>query len=199
MPGWIVSGCLFLLASLAGYWIYLDRVGPDPAKWLLHKAGFWALVFLCLTLSMSTLRRLLRKPVFIAWRRPIGLAAFALVCAHLLVYLTVYRGLDFNAIADDIGKRSYIMIGMAAWLLLVPMAWTSTRAARRRLGARWTTIHRAIYFVVPMGILHQGMAQKADLGQTIIFSAFAGCFLIERWMASRGLLPWAENRGEKRS
>ena len=194
MPGRIVSVTLLLLAAIAGYWISVDRVGPDPAKWLLHKAGFWTLVFLCLTLAMSTLRRLLRKPVFIAWRRPLGLAAFALACAHLVVYLTVYQGLDVSAIVDDIGKRPYIMIGMTAWILLLPMALTSTRNARRRLGARWTMLHRAIYLVVPLGIIHQGMAQKADLGQTLVFSACAGCFLIERWLASRGLLPWSEKR-----
>ncbi len=192
MPGRIVSVFLCLLAGMAGYLIGTDHAGPDPAKWLLHKAGFWTLVFLCLTLAMSTLRRLLGKPVFIAWRRPLGLAAFALACSHLLVYLTVYQGLDMPTILGDLGKRPYIMIGMAAWLLLLPMALTSTRHARRRLGARWTTIHRAIYLVVPLAIVHQGMAQKADLSQTLVFSAFAGCFLIERWLASRGLLPWAQ-------
>lgn len=198
MPGLVVGVLVLALGALAAFRISSGEAGPDPAKWLLHQAGFWALVFLAATLAVSTLRRLLRMPALARWRRPIGLAAFAVASSHLVVYATVYQGLDFAAMADDIGKRWYIVIGMVAWLLLLPMALTSTRAARRRLGSRWTTLHRAIYVIVPLGIAHQGMAQKADLGQTIIFSALAGCFLIERWLAARGRLPWAAKSAEKR-
>lgn len=197
MPGLIVSGFLAVLALLAGYLIATDQAGPDPAKWLLHQAGFWTLVFLCLTLAMSTVFRLWRKTLLMRFRRPLGVAAFVLATSHLLIYLTVFQGLDFAAITDDMTRRPYIMIGVAAWVLLLPLVFTSTLNARRRLGKRWVTIHRAMYVIVPLGIVHQGMAQKADLGQTIIFSAIVGCFLIERWLASRGLLPWARKSAQK--
>lgn len=191
MPGFVIAGCLLLLGALAGWRIATGGAGPDPAKWLLHQSGFWALVLLCATLAVSTLRRLLARPQIIRWRRPLGLAGFTVACVHLLVYLTVFHGLDWAAIADDITRRAYIIIGVVAWLLLLPMALTSTRAARRSLGERWTAIHRAIYVLVPLGVLHQGLAQKADLGQTLVFSALAACFLIERVLAAKGLLPWA--------
>ncbi|MFZ5722061.1 MAG: sulfite oxidase heme-binding subunit YedZ [Pseudomonadota bacterium] len=198
MPGLLVTLVVLGLGGLAAFRIAAGDAGPDPAKWLLHQTGFWALVFLVATLAVSTLRRLLRRPTLALWRRPVGLAAFAIATSHLLVYLTVFHGLDVAAILDDVTKRLYIMIGFAAWLLLLPMAFTSTRTARRRLGDRWVAIHRAIYLIVPLGVLHQGMAQKADLGQTLVFSALVACFLIERRLAAKGLLPWAR-RGAKLS
>lgn len=191
MPGLVLGVLLLLLAAVAGYRIAGDLAGPDPAKWLLHQTGFWALVFLCATLAVSTLRRLLQRPALLRWRRATGLAAFAVASSHLLVYLTVFHGLALAPVLDDITKRPYIMIGAAAWLLLVPLAVTSTRKMQRRLGARWAQLHRCIYVIVPLAIVHQGMAQKADLGQTLIFSALVACFLIERWLARQGRLPWA--------
>lgn len=191
MRGLAVGFLLAALALLAGFRIATDAVGPDPAKWLLHQTGFWALIFLSATLAVSTLRRLFGKPLLVRWRRPLGLAGFAVATAHVLVYVTVFHGLELAPMLDDISKRPYIMVGMAAWLLLLPLALTSTRGARRRLGGRWTLLHRAVYVIVPLAVLHQGMAQKADLGQTLIFSALVVCFLSERWLAAKGLLPWA--------
>lgn len=191
MPGVVVSLGVILLALLAGWWIAVDAVGPDPAKWLLHRSGLWALILLVATLAVSTLRRATGYAPLMRWRRPVGLAAFALATTHLVVYLTVFHGLDVAAILDDITKRLYIVIGVAAWLLLLPMALTSTRSARRKLGNRWVALHRVIYVIVPLGVVHQGLAQKADLDQTIVFSAVIGCFLIERWLAVRHRLPWA--------
>lgn len=191
MAGPVVALGVFLLALLAGWWIATDAAGPDPAKWLLHRSGLWALILLCATLAVSTLRRATGYALLMRWRRPLGLAAFALATTHLLVYLTVFHGMDVAAILDDLTKRLYIVIGVSAWLLLLPMALTSTRNARRKLGERWVTLHRAIYVILPLGVVHQGLAQKADLGQTLVFSAVVGCFLIERWLAVRRRLPWA--------
>lgn len=193
MRGLAVGFLLVALASLAGFRIATDAVGPDPAKWLLHQTGFWALILLSATLAVSTVRRLLGKPLLVRWRRPFGLAGFAVASAHVLVYVTVFHGLELAPMLDDISKRPYIMVGMAAWLLLLPLAVTSTRGARRRLGRRWSQLHRLVYVIVPLAILHQGMAQKADIGQTLIFSALVVCFLSERWLAAKGLLPWARN------
>ncbi|HEY8386075.1 MAG TPA: protein-methionine-sulfoxide reductase heme-binding subunit MsrQ [Porticoccaceae bacterium] len=192
MPGLLVMSWLALLALWASWRIGSGNAGPDPAKWLLHESGFWALVLLCATLSISTLRRFSGRPALMRWRRPLGLAGFAVASAHLLVYLTVFHGLDWPAIVDDLTRRSYIIIGATAWLLLVPMALTSTRAARRRLGERWTRLHRVFYLLLPLAVLHQGLAQKADLGQTLVFSAVVACFLIERVRARRGASRKAE-------
>ncbi len=191
MPSAIIAALLLMLAGLAGWRIAADDVGPDPAKWLLHETGFWALTLLCATLAVSPLRRLMNKPQLVRWRRPLGLAGFAVVCAHLLVYATVFHGLDWLAIADDITRRTYIIVGIAAWLMLVPMAVTSSKNARRHLAERWVTIHRMIYVIVPLGVLHQGLAQKADHGQTFVFAALTVCFLIERALSRYGKTAWA--------
>lgn len=190
MRGLVVSVALVALLALAIFSVVGDRAGPDPAKWLLHKAGFFALVFLVGTLSVSTLRRLMGRPALVQWRRPVGLAAFALATAHVVIYATLYQGLAFAPIAEDIGERPYILIGFFAWLLLLPLAFTSTKSARRRMGGAWSKLHRLIYLIVPLAIIHQGMAQKADFAQTVIFLLLAGCFLIERVLDAKGALPW---------
>lgn len=200
MHGIAVLLAVFGLLAVAVFSVAAGHSGPDPAKWLLHQVGFFALVFLVATLAVSTLRRLLGKPVLVKWRRPIGLAAFAIATAHVLVYVTIYQGFALSPIIEDIGKRPYIMIGFLAWLLLLPLAFTSTTSARRRLGNTWTKLHRAIYVIVPLAILHQGMAQKADLAQTAVFFLLTGCFLIERLLDANGLLPWVRKvpRGDGR-
>lgn len=185
MRGLVVSGILSVLAGIAVWCVATGEAGPDPAKWLLHQTGFFALAFLVATLSVSTLARALRRPHWVLWRRPVGLASFAAASAHVFVYLTFYQGLSWSAVLDDVGKRPYIIIGLAAWLLLLPLAVTSTRTARRRMGNAWSRLHRTVYLIVPLAILHQGMAQKADLAETLIFSAFTVCFLIERAVRAR--------------
>lgn len=179
-PGyWVIAASVAMCGWLV-FCVASGRGSPDPAKWLLHEAGFIALCMLIATLAVSPLRRVTQRPAVAAWRRPFGLAAFAFVCLHVLTYGTVYQGFAWKPILDDVAKRPYILLGLFSFTLLLPMAVTSTRDMRRRLRRRWKQIHRAIYVLVPFAIVHQGMAQKADLGQTLIFSALAGCFLAER-------------------
>lgn len=180
MPGYVVSGWVAIWFAFSVATIAFGYAGPDPAKWFLHESGFVALASLVATISVSPIARAMRRPAIVMWRRPLGLSAFVLSSTHLLVYVTVYQGFLLSAMLDDVVKRPYILIGLAAWLLLVPLAATSSRQARRRLGNAWTRLHRTVYAIVLLAIAHQAMAQKADLGQTLIFSALAGCFLIER-------------------
>lgn len=180
MQVWLVGVTVAVLFLAWCVVVFTGNAGPDPAKWLLHESGFYALVYLSATLAVSPLARVVKKPTLVLWRRPLGLAGFVVACAHLLIYTTVYQGLLWAAILEDIAKRPYILIGFAAWLMLVPLAATSTRVARRRMGSAWAKLHRLVYVLVPLAILHQGLAQKADLGQTLLFSAFVACFLIER-------------------
>ena len=181
-PGGVVSAAVFAVFGGLALVLLQGNSGPDPAKWLLHQTGFFALALLVATLAVSPLMRVLRKPLLVLWRRPLGLAGFLFASVHVLVYVSVYQGFALAEIIDDVVKRPYILFGLLSWLLLVPLAMTSTRAARRRMGQLWARLHRAVYVIVPLGILHQGMAQKADVGQTVLFAAFAGCFLIERML-----------------
>lgn len=179
MRGFIVSLCVLVWIAVLGVFVARDAVGPDPAQWLLHKMGIAAIVTLLATLSISTLRRATHKPALLRWRRPIGLAAFALATLHVSLYL-LYQGFDPGPIIDDVLKRPYIMIGMTAWLLLLPLALTSTHKMQRRLGVRWVQLHRVIYLLIPLAVWHQGMAQKADLGQTLFFALLLAGLLLER-------------------
>lgn len=170
--GWIAVWCVKTVTG---------GTGPDPAKWLLHQTGEAALLLLLATLAVSTFRRMTGGRLSLRWRRPIGIAAFVIALLHVLVYAIPYQGLSWQAIVDDLAERPYIWIGATAFVLLLPMALTSTNTMRRRVGAGWwQRIHRALYVIVPLVILHQGMAQKADMGKTLVFSAIAVCFLIER-------------------
>lgn len=197
-PGVLVAAAAALVAAAMFVQALSGHAGPDPAKWLLHRSGVLALALLLATLSVSTLRRWRQDAALLRWRRPLGLAAFAFVTLHLFVYAVLYESLSWPAISEDLSRRPYILVGAACFLLLLPMALTSTRAMLRRLGAvRWQRLHRAIYVAVPLAIVHQGMAQKADLGQTLLFSAIAGCFLIERMVAASRQAGAVKKRGEK--
>lgn len=180
MHNWIVVSTVFSLVGLAFVFAVLGFSGPDPVKWLLHQSGNWALAFLVATLSVSTLARAFRHPQLVLWRRPIGLAAFFLATLHAFVYVVLYQGVELYVTATDIAKRPYITLGFFAWILLIPLAATSARASRRRMGKSWVRLHQAVYVIVPLGVLHQSLAQKSDLSDTIIFSAFVAWFLTER-------------------
>lgn len=180
VPGLVVGLALLALAGTGLVLALTGRAGPDPAKWLLHESGSWALVLLVGGLGLSPLRRRAGVAAAVRWRRAVGLGAFALVLAHLLVYLGPYHALDAGAIADDLLRHPYILAGLVAALLLLPLAATSTRRAQRRLGRRWKRLHALVFLIAPLAVLHQGLAQKADLGETLLFCAFLGCFLFER-------------------
>lgn len=179
-PGRALTGMSGFLFLVAGLFAAMGYAGPDPAKWLLHQSGFAALVFLSATLAISTFARALRQPRIVVWRRAVGLAGFFFATVHVVVYVTVFQGLLLSAMVDDVVKRPYILVGLIAWLMLIPMAATSTKKARREMGVAWIRLHRLIYLIVPLAIFHQGLAQKADVDETLIFSAIVGCFLIER-------------------
>lgn len=185
MPGLTLSAGIFLLFS-AGLWLAASgRAGPDPAKWLLHQSGFVALCLLVITIAMASLRRALAMPWLLRWRRAFGLAAFVVASAHVTIYVALYQALDFSAIGDDVVKRPYIIIGLAAWLLLVPLALTSTARMRRGMGAHWYALHRLVYVAVAFAIVHQGMAQKADLAVTLAFVALFAVLLAEKFVLRR--------------
>lgn len=176
----VLFSLAIIVVGVAAVVVGSGNSGPDPAKWLLHQSGFYALCFLVMTLAVSPLSRTLRVPKVVLWRRPVGLAGFFFATIHVVVYVSFYQAFLLSAIVDDIAKRPYILIGFFAWILLIPLAATSTRRARRSMGMAWNTLHRCVYIIIPLAIIHQGMAQKADVGQTLIFLALAGCFLIER-------------------
>ncbi len=155
---------LYVIGLCPGVWyFYLAATGGlgfNPVKDFEHLLGIWALRFLCLGLLVTPLRDLFNIN-FIAYRRALGLIAFYYVLAHFTVYLVLDRGLMLGSIAGDILKRPYIMLGMAGLLMLIPLALTSNRWSIRKLGSRWNTLHKLVYLVLIVGVLHFVLARKS--------------------------------------
>lgn len=144
-------------------WLALtDGLGANPVEFLLHRAGDTALVLLLVGLSITPIRRLTGWNHVIKVRRTIGLFAFFYASLHLLVYLVLDQGLAWGFIWEDVSDRLYITVGLAAFLLLAPLAVTSTRGWIRRLGKRWQRLHRLVYPAAGLGVVHFYWQVKAD-------------------------------------
>ncbi|HJW12827.1 MAG TPA: protein-methionine-sulfoxide reductase heme-binding subunit MsrQ [Albitalea sp.] len=150
----LFAACLLPFAWLI-YAASAHLLGANPAEALIRATGDWTLRFLCLTLTITPLRQWTGQPAWARFRRMLGLFAFFYVCLHFLSYSWLDMGFDPDAIARDIPKRPFALVGFTAFLLLIPMAATSFNRAIKALGAaRWQRLHRAVYVVVLLGLLH---------------------------------------------
>ena len=157
---------------------FTDGLGANPIQFVLRQLGVWALRFLAVTLAITPLSKLLRQPWMIRYRRRVGLFAFAYVCLHLTTYVAVDQQFDWPTIGKDIAKRPYITIGMAAFALLIPLAVTSADKLRRKLGPRrWKRLHRLVYLIAPMGVIHYYLLVKADHRPPLIYGAVVAVLL----------------------
>ena len=150
---------------------YLDELGANPFEVLTRSTGEWTLRFLLITLSMTPLRQLTGSAWPIRLRRMLGLFTFFYVCVHLLTYVWLDHFFDWEEIWRDIVKRPYITIGMLAFTLLTPLAFTSTKKMMKRLGKRWKSLHKLIYLIAVLGSLHFLLLVKADLREPIIYTS----------------------------
>jgi sulfoxide reductase heme-binding subunit YedZ len=144
-------------------------LGADPVKRLIHACGITALNLLLVTLAVTPMRQIPGLRNLIRLRRMLGLFAFFYAVAHFTVYLSMDQVFDLRAVGADILKRPYITIGMLALLLLVPLAITSTNGMMRRLGRRWTTLHRLVYVITALGLWHFWWQVKADIREPLIY------------------------------
>lgn len=138
-------------------------LGANPVEALSHATGDWALRCLLACLAVTPLRFALRLAALAPLRRTLGLAAFGWACLHVLVWAVLDLGLDVRAMLEDVRERRYVLAGMTAFLCLAPLAATSTRAAQRRLGSRWKTLHRLVYVGAAAAVTHYLWLVKADL------------------------------------
>lgn len=175
--------CLAPLLIL-GWRIGSNAIGPNPVETLLHFTGLWALRMLLVTLAVTPLRRLTGLPWLLRFRRMLGLFAFFYAVLHFAVYLVLDRTLVWEEILRDLTERPYIAVGFLALVPLLPLAITSTRGWMRRLGRRWQQLHRLVYVVAVLGVLHFLWLVKADLQEPLIYGALLGGLLAAR-------LPWA--------
>jgi sulfoxide reductase heme-binding subunit YedZ len=170
----------------AGWTFYLgivDQLGADPQKTLERTLGLWALRYLIVGLAITPLRRL-GGPNLVRYRRAVGLLAFYYAALHLTVYTLLDQGLDLAAIWADIVKRPYITVGMAAFIVLVPLAVTSNAPMIRRLGgAAWQRLHRLVYLAAAAGALHFIMLVKSWPAEPVIYAGLVAALLLYRLAA----------------
>ncbi len=161
--------CLLPLVHL-GWGALHDELGANPIEYVTRALGDWTLNFLLITLAVSPLRRLTGWHWLIRLRRMLGLYAFFYAVLHLTTYLWLDQFFDWQEIAKDILKRPFITIGMSAFVLLVPLAVTSSNVMIRRLGGRrWQQLHRSIYVIAIFGVLHYWWLVKRDTSQPLVY------------------------------
>ncbi len=160
----------------------LGRLGANPVETVTHVTGEWTLRFLLLTLAVSPLRRWTGWHRIISQRRTLGLFAFFYATLHLGTWLTLEHFFDWEAIAEDVLERPFVTAGSAAFLLMVPLAITSTRGWIRRLGSRWARLHRLVYASAVLGVVHFAWGVKADLTGPLVHGAILALLLGERWL-----------------
>ncbi len=173
------------LAALAVplYWLYLAWIlalGPDPGKWLVDHLGQGALVLLLLTLSMTPLSRLTGWPLWMALRRQLGLWTFTYACLHLVAFMLFILGGDLSLLLEELPSRPYILVGALAFCGLLALALSSTRRSMRALGKRWKQLHRLVYLVLVLALVHMLWVVRSDLQQWVLYASIGGCLLLMR-------------------
>lgn len=182
----VVAPALVLVAQLL-----LDQLGAEPIEALEHASGEWALRLLAASLAVTPLMRVTGWGWLVGQRRFLGLATFFWALGHLSVYIVLDQFFDWSAIGQDILKRLYITVGMLAFVLMIPLALTSTKAAIRRLGGkRWNRLHRLVYVTAVAGCVHFLWAVKKDREEPILYAAvFVVLFVLRVALRPSGLRP----------
>lgn len=168
--------CLLPLALLV-HGALADTLGANPIEVITHRTGDWTLRLLLLTLAVTPARELFGWVCLLRLRRMLGLFSFFYAALHLMTYLWFDKFFMWGEMAHDIVKRPFITVGIAAFVLLVPLAVTSTQAMVRRLGRQWKRLHRAVYAVAILGVLHYLWLVKADIRQPLIYGGILALLL----------------------
>ena len=180
--------CLIPFASLVWRSLHGD-LGANPVETLQHGTGDWTLRFLIFTLCITPFRKLFHLTDLIRFRRMLGLFAFFYVCLHFITYLGPDQQFDLAGMWKDVAKRPFITVGFTAFVLLIPLAITSTAGWIRRLGGkRWQLLHRSIYFAAALGVIHYYWLVKSDVREPLFYGALVAILLLWRlgsWFSRR--------------
>lgn len=161
---WLFAAALDLIIG-----IMLDDLGPDPHKTLLHTTGLWALNSLMITLSITPVSRWIKWPLLMTVRRMCGLFVFFYASAHFWVFIQFIVEFDWSLILSELIKRPYITIGFIAWLLLIPLALTSTNGMIRQLGKSWRKLHKLVYLIGILAVWHFTWQVKLVITEPVIY------------------------------
>ena len=167
------------------YKITFNKLGPEPVKEITHFTGEWTLLFIIFTLSMSPLKKITNLNVWISFRRMLGLFLFFYATLHMLTYVVIDYRLDFQSISKDIITKKFIFVGFAAWVLLLPLALTSSKKAMIYLKDKWKKLHRLIYLISIFGIIHFIWLVKKDLTEPLIYAVIVFILLLFRFNIKR--------------
>ncbi len=189
---WIKVVVFLLCLAPAGYlgWrFYTQDLTANPLEFITHFTGDWAIRLIAATLAITPLRKLLQLPDLIRFRRMIGVFAFFYASLHFLAYLWLDRLFDFHDITKDIAKRPFITVGFAAFVLMLPLAITSTKGWIRRLGGkRWQLLHRLVYLSAIAAVVHYYWLVKSDIRLPLLYGGIVGLLLLYRlamWLRSK--------------
>jgi sulfoxide reductase heme-binding subunit YedZ len=189
--GVIVAGLIPLILLVArGFGI--GSLGANPVQEVLETLGITALNLLLITLTITPLRRITGRSWLVALRRSLGLLAFVYALLHGLTYAALDQRLDWAGLLIDVTERPYITVGFLALVLLVPLAVTSTNAMQRRLGRRWLMLHRTVYAIAALGVLHFFWQVKLDTSEPLLYSLMLAALLGFR------LVDWLRKRARRR-
>jgi Predicted membrane protein len=164
-------------ALLLVWQLLTHRLGANPVEALTHETGKWALICLLISLSHTPLKNLFNWKKVMRYRRMTGLYAYFYVCLHFCIYWVFDQSLSLAYVWDDILDRPYITLGFCAWLLLTPLAITSTKNMRRRLGHRWLSLHKLIYVIGILAIAHYIWLIRADYAEVVIYTLWLALVL----------------------
>lgn len=160
--------------------IYYNELGAEPVKKIMNHFGEWTLIFICLTLSMSPLKRFTNLSIWIKFRRMLGLFVFFYATIHLLTYIGLDYRFDWQPILNDVLKKKYIFIGFSAWLLLIPLAITSSKKMIKILKNKWKVLHKLIYVIAIFGSLHYIWLSKTIFFKPLIYTIIIIVLLVLR-------------------
>src|SRR5258706_11181621 len=176
----VFVACLIPLAHLV-WQGFRNRPGANPVEFITPSSVWWTLSFILITLCLTPLRKLAGQPWLLRLRRTLGLFAFFYASLHFITYIWLDQFFDWKDIVKDIGKRPFIMLGFAAFVLLIPLAITSTNRMVKRLGAkRWQWLHRLIYALSALGVAHFWWLVKKDITEPFIFAVLLAALFIIR-------------------
>ena len=183
----VIKLLVFLLALIPfarlAYGAFTDGLGANPLEFITWNTGEWTLYFLTMTLAVTPLRRLTKWNWLVRLRRMLGLFAFFYVMLHFTAFFWFDHFFDVKEMLKDVAKRPFILVGFTAFVLLIPLAVTSTNGMVKRLGAkRWQWLHRLIYLIVPLGLLHFWWMRsgKHNFTEPLIFLVIVGVLLLVR-------------------
>ena len=162
-----------------------NKLGPEPVKEITHLTGEWTLLFIIFTLSMSPLKKITKLNIWISFRRMLGLFLFFYATLHMLTYVVIDYRLNFESISKDILTKKFIFVGFAAWVLLLPLALTSSKKALIYLKDKWKKLHRLIYVIAILGVTHFIWLVKKDLTEPLIYAVIILILLLFRFKFKR--------------